>query len=127
MAASRRGSGFGRIAALPGQKTGEAVTVAVRPENVRPGVNGASENAFTARVTDTRYQGTQTVYELLGGRIDALERGTSCAIRSARRQGSCCRRTRSGPIRRRDGRQRLAPSPAPSRHRRLDVLGRTPA
>jgi iron(III) transport system ATP-binding protein len=44
----------------------------------RLGANGASENTFSARVTDTRYQGTQTVYELelLGGRIDALELGT---------------------------------------------------
>jgi iron(III) transport system ATP-binding protein len=79
---------FGLIEAVPGQtlsawlpsevKAGEPVTIAVRPENVRLGVNGASENAFTARVIDTRYQGTQTVYELelLGGRIDALELGT---------------------------------------------------
>ena len=45
---------------------------------MRLGVNGAAENNFTARVTDTRYQGTQTVYELelLGGKIDALELGT---------------------------------------------------
>jgi iron(III) transport system ATP-binding protein len=79
---------FGLIEAVPGQtlsawlpasvKAGEAVIIAVRPENVRLGANGASENTFSARVTDTRYQGTQTVYELelLGGRIDALELGT---------------------------------------------------
>jgi iron(III) transport system ATP-binding protein len=61
-----------------GVKAGESVKIAVRPENVRLGVNGAAENNFTARVTETRYQGTQTVYELelLGGRIDALELGT---------------------------------------------------
>jgi iron(III) transport system ATP-binding protein len=55
--------------AAAGVKAGEPVTIAV---------NGASENAFTARVTDTRYQGTQTAYELelLGGRIVALELGT---------------------------------------------------
>jgi iron(III) transport system ATP-binding protein len=63
----------------PGVKAGEAVKIAVRPENVRLGANGAAEpNTFSARVADTRYQGTQTVYELemLGGRIDALELGT---------------------------------------------------
>jgi iron(III) transport system ATP-binding protein len=63
----------------PSAKTGEAVKIAVRPENVRLGSNGAAEpNTFTARVGATRYQGTQTVYELdvLGGRIDALELGT---------------------------------------------------
>jgi iron(III) transport system ATP-binding protein len=62
----------------PGVQAGEPVRLAVRPENVRLGANGAGENSFTARVTDARYQGTQTVYELdlLGGRIDALELGT---------------------------------------------------
>jgi iron(III) transport system ATP-binding protein len=61
-----------------GVAAGEPVKIAVRPENVRLGVSGAAENSFTARVMDTRYQGTQTVYELelLGGRIDALELGT---------------------------------------------------
>ena len=36
-------------------------------------------NRFTARVAGRRYQGTQTVYELaaLGGRLEALELGTS--------------------------------------------------
>src|SRR5215216_3510527 len=47
-----------------GVKAGEPVKIAVRPENVRLGANGASQlNTFEARVTDTRYQGTQTVYE----------------------------------------------------------------
>ena len=80
---------FGVVEAASGQKlsawlpasvkAGEPVKIAVRPENVRLGGNGAAEpNTFTARVLDTRYQGTQTVYELdvLGGRIDALELGT---------------------------------------------------
>jgi iron(III) transport system ATP-binding protein len=61
-------------------RAGDAVKVAVRPENVRLGANGASEpNRFTARVAGQRYQGTQTVYELamLGGRLEALELGTS--------------------------------------------------
>jgi iron(III) transport system ATP-binding protein len=72
-------SGHRLRAWLPaGVKAGEAVKIAVRPENVRLGVDGAAENSFTARVADTRYHGTQTVYELelLGGRIDALELGT---------------------------------------------------
>lgn len=63
-----------------GVQPGQAVKLAVRPENVRLGVNGAGEgNRFTAKVSGQRYQGTQTVYELaaLGGRLDALELGTS--------------------------------------------------
>jgi len=58
---------------------GEAVKIALRPENIRLGANGAAEpNTFTAQVAGHRYQGTQTVYELdmLGGRLDALELGT---------------------------------------------------
>ena len=73
-------SGHQLSAWLPANvKAGDAVKIAVRPENVRLGANGAAEpNTFTARVADTRYQGTQTVYELelLGGRVDALELGT---------------------------------------------------
>jgi len=61
-------------------KTGEAVKIAVRPENVRLGKDGTAqpENRFTARVAGRRYQGTQTIYELamLGGRLEALELGT---------------------------------------------------
>jgi iron(III) transport system ATP-binding protein len=59
-------------------KAGEAVKIAVRPENVRLGSNGAEPNALTGKVAGTRYQGTQTVYEIdvLGARIDALELGT---------------------------------------------------
>jgi iron(III) transport system ATP-binding protein len=60
-------------------KAGEAVKIAVRPENVKLGANGAAPNQFTARVAAQRYQGTQTVYELavLGVRLEALELGTS--------------------------------------------------
>src|SRR5262244_1923096 len=61
-------------------KTGEAVKIAVRPENVRLGKDGTTEpdNRFTARVAGRRYQGTQTIYELavFGGRLEALELGT---------------------------------------------------
>ena len=74
------GSGHRLTAWLPaGVKAGEAVKIAVRPENVRLGANGSAEpNRFTARVAAQRYQGTQTVYELmaLGGRFEALELGT---------------------------------------------------
>jgi len=74
--------GGGRLqACLPANVAGgEAVKIAVRPENVRLGANGAGElNTFTAHVAGHRYQGTQTVYELdvLGGRLDALELGTT--------------------------------------------------
>jgi iron(III) transport system ATP-binding protein len=63
-----------------GMRAGEPVNIVVRPENVRLGANGAdARNHFTARVAAQRYQGVQTVYELdlLGGRIEALELGTS--------------------------------------------------
>jgi iron(III) transport system ATP-binding protein len=76
-------AGGHRLTALmPGSiKPGDAVKIAVRPENVRLGAEGGSEpgNRFTARVSGRRYQGTQTVYELaaLGGRLEALELGTS--------------------------------------------------
>ena len=58
---------------------GEPVKIALRPENVRLGVNGSAEaNRFTATVAAHRYQGTQTTYELdvLGGQIEAVELGT---------------------------------------------------
>jgi iron(III) transport system ATP-binding protein len=76
-------AGGHRIAALmpAGINPGEAVKIAVRPENVRLGERSASEqnNCFTARVAGRRYQGTQTIYELavLGGRLEAVELGTS--------------------------------------------------
>jgi ABC-type Fe3+/spermidine/putrescine transport system ATPase subunit len=66
----------------PGVAAGSAVTIAVRPENVRCGADGAGDagpNRFTARVVASRYEGVQTVYELdvLGGRLEAVEMGTS--------------------------------------------------
>jgi iron(III) transport system ATP-binding protein len=75
------GAGERLTAWLPASvRAGDAVSIAVRPENVRLGVNGAAEpNTFTARVTAQRYQGTQTIYELalLGAKLDALELGTA--------------------------------------------------
>jgi multiple sugar transport system ATP-binding protein len=76
-------AGGHRLAALmpAGISPGEAVTIAVRPENVRLGERSAGEqnNCFSARVSGRRYQGTQTIYELavLGGKLEALELGTS--------------------------------------------------
>jgi iron(III) transport system ATP-binding protein len=74
-------AGGHRLTALmrAGLEAGAEVKVAVRPENVRLGGNGAAEpNHFTARIDGRRYQGTQTVYELsaLGTRLEALELGT---------------------------------------------------
>jgi iron(III) transport system ATP-binding protein len=69
----RRGEVTLQNAFLPGDK----VRIALRPETIRIGGNGA--NTFPARVTDRRYQGTQTVYdiELFGKRLEALELGTA--------------------------------------------------
>ena len=63
----------------PGVAAGDAVNVAVRPENVQLGANGATENRFTAHVSAQHYQGVQTIYELavLGARLDALDLGTT--------------------------------------------------
>jgi iron(III) transport system ATP-binding protein len=84
---SRNGE-FGVVEAASGQQlrawlangvaAGDAVDVAVRPENVQLGENGAAENRFTARVSAQHYQGVQTIYELamLGVHLDALDLGT---------------------------------------------------
>jgi len=85
-----RSGEFGKVQAPSGQtvtawmpagvKAGEAVKIAVRPENVKLGPEGPAEaNRFTARVAAQHYQGVQTVYELaaLGGKLEALELGTS--------------------------------------------------
>ncbi|MHB8271808.1 ABC transporter ATP-binding protein, partial [Bradyrhizobium sp.] len=67
----------GEAALLHDVGIGDKVRIALRPETIRIGGNGA--NAFPARVTDRRYQGTQTVYdvELFGRRLEALELGTA--------------------------------------------------
>jgi iron(III) transport system ATP-binding protein len=85
-----RNGEFGTVEAQSGQcltawlpsgvQAGEAVKIAMRPENVRFGDDGSAEvNRFTARVTGQRFQGTQTIYELaaLGGRLEAVELGTN--------------------------------------------------
>jgi multiple sugar transport system ATP-binding protein len=70
-----------KVLMTPDVKAGQAVKIAVRPENVRLGAQGqaAADNRFTARIAGQRYQGTQTIYELavLGGRLEALELGTN--------------------------------------------------
>ncbi|MEA2819283.1 MAG: multiple sugar transport system ATP-binding protein [Bradyrhizobium sp.] len=67
----------GEAALLHDVAVGDKVRIALRPETIRIGGNGA--NSFAARVTDRRYQGTQTVYdvELFGKRLEALELGTA--------------------------------------------------
>jgi iron(III) transport system ATP-binding protein len=67
----------GEAALFHALELGEKVRIAVRPENIRIGKDGA--NAFTAQVRDRRYQGTQTVYEidLFGRRLEVLELGTA--------------------------------------------------
>ncbi|HEX9463603.1 MAG TPA: ABC transporter ATP-binding protein [Alphaproteobacteria bacterium] len=68
------------IARLPsGSGAGAAVKIALRPENIRCGRDGACPNQFTARVTGHRFEGVHTVYtlEALGGQIEALELGTT--------------------------------------------------
>jgi iron(III) transport system ATP-binding protein len=67
----------GEAALLHELSVGDKVRIALRPETIRIGGNGA--NSFAARVTDRRYQGTQTVYdvELFGKRLEALELGTA--------------------------------------------------
>jgi len=65
-------------ALLHALEIGDKVRIALRPENIALGRNDGG-NSFTARVTDRRYQGTQTVYDidLFGHRLEALELGTA--------------------------------------------------
>jgi len=69
-----------QIAALRLQplEPGAAARIAIRPENVALGAKG-DRNAFSVRILDRRYQGTQTVYdvELLGRKLVSLELGTA--------------------------------------------------
>ena len=63
-----------------GVGSGQAVRLAIRPENVRFGAFANGEpNRFTARVLAQHYQGAQTIDQLavLGGRIEAMQLGTS--------------------------------------------------
>jgi iron(III) transport system ATP-binding protein len=67
-------------APTPGQ-AGDAVVVAVRPENIALRQNGDATdavNSFPARVVEGHFHGTQTTYaiETLGHRLEAIELGT---------------------------------------------------
>jgi len=57
---------------------GDKVRVALRPENIALGKSGGP-NAFSVRILDRRYQGTQTVYDvdLFGRQLEVLELGTA--------------------------------------------------
>jgi iron(III) transport system ATP-binding protein len=63
---------------LHGLSAGDRVRVAFRPENITIGAQNGSD-AVRARVTDRRYHGTQTVYDidLFGHRLEVLELGTA--------------------------------------------------
>jgi iron(III) transport system ATP-binding protein len=68
----------GEAALLHALVPGDRVRIALRPENIALG-RSAGANTFAACVTDRRYQGTQTVYDidLFGKRLEALELGTA--------------------------------------------------
>jgi iron(III) transport system ATP-binding protein len=57
---------------------GQDVRIALRPESIALG-RQESGNAFKARITERRYLGTQTVYDvdMLGFKLEALELGTA--------------------------------------------------
>jgi iron(III) transport system ATP-binding protein len=63
---------FGQLA------PGDAVRIALRPENIALGRQDAS-NTFRTKVLDRRYLGTQTVYDidLFGRKLEVLELGTA--------------------------------------------------
>src|SRR3954447_19974856 len=66
--------------AIPGN-AGDAVLVALRPENITLHTNGEASgavNSFPGRVVEGHFHGTQTTYavETLGHRIEAVELGT---------------------------------------------------
>src|SRR5215218_7251201 len=69
-----------RITAAARGKPGDAVVVAVRPENIllRPNGDTSGQNSFPARVIEGHFHGTQTTYaiETLGHRLEAIELGT---------------------------------------------------
>ena len=68
---------LGEVSLLHSCGPDEKVRIALRPENITIGQNGA--NSFAARVVDRRYQGTQTAYgiELFGKRLEVVELGTA--------------------------------------------------
>src|SRR5947209_7374197 len=70
-----------RIGQKPAGNAGDAVVVAVRPENILLHQNGDASgavNSFPGRVIEEHFHGTQTIYaiETLGHRLEAIELGT---------------------------------------------------
>jgi iron(III) transport system ATP-binding protein len=70
-----------RVGQKPPGNTGDAVLVAVRPENISLHANGDASgavNSFPGRVIEGHFHGTQTTYaiETLGHRLEAIELGT---------------------------------------------------
>src|ERR1700739_1058112 len=63
----------GEAALLHALAPGDKVKIALRPENIAIGRQDGG-NTFSARVTDRRYQGTQTIYDLdlFGRKLEAL-------------------------------------------------------
>jgi iron(III) transport system ATP-binding protein len=57
---------------------GDKARVALRAENVRLGESGPA-NAYTGRIVERRYQGMQTLYDVVLGdqRLEVLELGTA--------------------------------------------------
>src|ERR1700744_1637218 len=68
----------GGAALLPAREKGDRVRVGLRPENIPLG-KADGVNPCSAKVTDRRYQGTQTVYDidLFGHKLEVLELGTA--------------------------------------------------
>src|SRR5712675_1243851 len=68
----------GEVALLHPLAVDERVRIALRPENIAIGKQHGV-NIFAVRVTDRRYQGTQTAYEidLFGRKLEVLELGTA--------------------------------------------------
>ena len=63
----------------PGLSADDAVSVALRPENIRIDPATKEPNSFPARIAARRYQGTQTIYDVavFGARVEVLEMGTA--------------------------------------------------
>ena len=75
-------------APLQAVSPGEKVKIALRPENIAIGKQDGG-NSFTARVTDRRYQGTQTVYDLdlFGRKLEALTNSTTSSTETVAKHG----------------------------------------
>jgi iron(III) transport system ATP-binding protein len=73
-------AGYQLTAMLPaGMPKGDAVRIALRPDNVQFNPPLADPNRFTAQVLAQHYQGLQTVYELalFGSKIEAVDVGSA--------------------------------------------------